>query len=454
MKHLQILFSSTTNLLIVLTLVIATLLLVGQQTLAGLRNKAADPSDKQAVEVVTFQSPLPTATPTPPSPPAPPLKVVAVEPVKNGPYRNIIWSPDGTKALISKQYTQYLLLREKGAPPEGLPPGVALGTTVGLGDLWLLDLTTGQERQLATKVGRYVWSPDSTQVAYLAPTGAEGIAGAVYVLDIASGNTKRMAAVDFLGSDYAPHWLPTDDIVYVRDGQLRAIQARGNQEKVLPGFRFFNRLAAEAGKSTYLSDPDAPIGFHFSPDGRRVAYLTRHPVKYAIGHRLWLADADGNNAKLITEQSQGGYYEWSPDGEWLVFDTFRDVDDSTVEQHHPGLSGLWAIRADGSEVHPLYRTDGWRWILSPAWSPDSSMVVFVEYLIVEKPDSPKAVFWEGSLQVANVERGEAIPLKGLPENEEAPARVWWSPDGQHLFIFKDGGAPELYQSYRLTLATE
>lgn len=454
MKHLQNLFSGTSNLLIVLALVIATLLLVGQQTLAGFRNKAVDPSDKQAVEVVTFQSPLPTATPTPPSPPAPPLKVVAIEPVKNGPYQNIVWSPDGTKALISKQYTQYLLLREKGPPPEGLPPGVALGTTVGLGDLWLLDLTTGQERQLATKVGRYVWSPDSTQVAYLAPTGVEGIAGAVYVLDIASGDTQRMAPVDFLGSDYAPHWLPTGDIVYVRDGQLRAIQARGNQEKVLPGFRFFNRLAADAGKSTYLSDPDAPIGYHFSPDGKRVAYKTRNQNERAIAYRLWLANADGSNAKLITEQAEGGYYEWSPNSEWLVFTTYRDVDDPTLDERLPSVQGLWAVRTDGSEVHPLYRTDSWRWIVSPVWSPDSSIVMFVDFLTVEKPDSPKGVFWEGTLQVADVQTGEANPLKGLPEKEEVPSKIWWAPDGQHLFIFKDGGTPESLQSYRLTLTTE
>lgn len=445
MKRLQSLFGNTLYLLVVLALVITAVLLVGGQTWAGLGSQ----------ELLSFQSPLSTSHPTPtptPLPRAKTLKVMAIEPVKNGPYRKILWSPDGKKALISKQYTQYLLLREKDIHTE-MPPGFVPGLYTGLGDLWLLDLVTGKERRLAEKVGRYTWSPDSTQVAYLAPTQAEGIAGALYVLDIASGQTKRVASVDFLGSDYAPQWLPTGEIVYVRDGRLWSIQATGKQEKAL-GFRFYNYLVGvEAGKPGYLDDREAPVGFHFSPDGKRVAYKTHRQNYRAISYRLWLADADGSNAKLITEQAEG-YYEWSPDGQWLVFDTYRDVDDLTVDQHNPGLSGLWVVRADGSDIRCLYRADFWHVIASPVWSPDSSMVVFVDFLIVLKPDSPKGTFWQGSLWVADVERGETTPLKGLPENEEVPADVRWSPDGKHLFIVKEGDRLGLYQSYRLTLATE
>lgn len=464
MKRLPSLFGNTFHLLIVLVPVIAIVLLVGGQTLAGFRDAAtisatqATAVKQQDAEVLVFQSPLSMPTPVPVPTFAASmknLKVMAIEPVKNGPYRNIVWSPDGKKALVSKQYTQYLLAREKDVSTEDLPPGFVPGLYTGLGDLWLLDLATGKERRLAEEVGRYAWSPNSTQVAYLAPTGAEGIAGALYVLDIASGRTKRVAPIDFLGSDYAPQWLPTGEIVYVRDGRLWSVQADriGAKEKVLPGFRFFNRMAAEAGKPGYLDDPDAPVGFHFSPDGKRVAYKTHRQNYRAISYRLWLADADGSNAQLITEQAQGSYYEWSPDSQWLVFDAYRDVDDPTVDQHDPGLSGLWAVRADGSDVHCLYRADFWHVIVSPVWSPDSSMVVLVDFLIILKPDSPKGTFWQGSLQVADVERGETTPLKGLPE-EEAPADVRWSPDGKHLFIIKEGDRLGLYQSYRLTLAAE
>jgi len=450
MRRLQSLFGNTLYLPVVLALVMTAVLLAGGQTWAGLGNQ----------ELLSFQSPLSTPRPTPtptPLPRAKTLKVVAIEPVKNGPYRNILWSPDGKKALISKQYTQYLLLPEKDVHAESLPPGFVPGLYTGLGDLWLLDLTTGKERRLAEKVGRYAWSPDSTQVAYLAPTGAEGIAGALYVLDIPSGKTKRVAPVDFLGSDYTPQWLPTGEIVYVRDGRLWSIQATGKQEKALPGFRFYNyRVGVEAGKPGYLDDPDAPVGFHFSPDGKRVAYKTHRQNYRAISYRLWLADADGSNAKLITEQAEGGYYEWSPDSQWLVFDTFRDVDDPTVDQHDPGLSGLWVVRADGSDVHPLHRTDGWRWILSPTWSPDSSMVVFIQAGPFTEEGNNDRELW-----VANVlERGTATPLPGFKQDKGVTRCVWWSPDGRYLFTFSDTLLAEgdrfeyRYESYRLILATE
>ncbi len=346
------------------------------------------------------------------------------------------------------------MARDKSIPTEKLPTGFIPGTTVGLGDLWLLDLATGEERQLLKQVGRYTWSPDSTQVAYIAPTEAEGIAGALYVLDITSGEPKRVAAVDFLGSEYAPQWLPSGEIVYVRDGQLQSVEANGQAEKALTGFKFFSRLAAEAGKTAYLADPNAPLGFHLSPDGKRVAYKTRHTNERAITYRLWLANADGSAAKLITEQAEGGYYEWSPNGEWLLFNTLRDVDDPTVDEHDPGLQGLWAIRADGLNVHPLHRTEGWRSILSPTWSPDSAMVIFIQSRYIAEGKEGR------DLWIANVaEKETASLLPGSNEARQMIRLVWWSPDGHYLFTLSDAPGHSdtpgyYYESNRLTLMTK
>ena len=456
-RYLRKLFGRTTELLLLAALAVAILLVVGQQPLSGSGKTAAEaPATGQTPQVVTFQSPLQPATPTPTPFRASDLEVVSKELVSSGPYRSITWSPDGKKALISKQFTQYLLQRQEGVSTEGLPAGIAFGTTTGLGDLWLLDLESGQERLLLEQMGRYAWSPDSTRVAYLMPTESEGTAGELRVLDMTTGKNDRLVSVDFLGSDYSPYWLPTGEIVYVRDGYLWTIEADGKNEKQLAGLRRFSRLAAEQGKEVYLEDPDALAGFHFSPDGRRVAYKTMggEPER-AIAFDLWLADADGSNARLITRQAEGSYYEWSPDSQWLVFNTFRDVDDPILDERDTeGSRGLWVIRADGSDVHPLHRTDGWRVILSPTWSPDSSVVLYVESLTVESLNSPRGVFSQGSLFASDVQESQAVPLKGLPEDEEAPSKVWWSPGGRYLYILKDGDTLGSYQSYHLTLTTK
>ena len=403
------------------------------------------------------------ATPTPTPFRASDLEVVSKELVSSGPYQSITWSPDGKKALISKQFTQYMLQRQEGASTEGLPAGIAFGTTTGLGDLWLLDLESGQERLLLEQMGRYAWSPDSTRVAYLMPTESEGTAGELRVLDMTTGKNDRLVSVDFLGSDYSPYWLPTGEIVYVRDGYLWTIEADGKNEKQLAGLRRFSRLAAEQGKEVYLEDPDALAGFHFSPDGRRVAYKTMggEPER-AIAFDLWLADADGSNARLITRQAEGGYYEWSPDSQWLVFNTFRDVDDPILDERLPSTEGLWVVRADGSDVHPLHRVDGWRWIVSPTWSPDSRLIAFVQTGRPEVEGMEDTDLW-----VTDVTDPEDKALLLDSNKDEAVIRgLWWSPDGTYLFTSceipgyydlsrHNAGMPGYHrESQRLTLATK
>ncbi len=463
MKRLRGLFGNPLSLLIILVLVFATMLLVSGRALPGFgggTTPATATQDATAIQkgkVVVFQTPPASPTPTPTlafSPGIESLKVIATDPVENGPYENIVWSPDGKKALVTKQRTPYILARDRNVLVEKFPSRVIPSTTIDLGDLWLLDLASGEERQLLQQVRHYIWSPDSTQVAYIAPTEAEGVGRALYVLDIASGESRRVVEVDYLGSEYPPQWLPSGEIVYVRDGQLRSINANERVEKTLPGFKSFGRVTIEAGQMVYLTGPDAPLGFHFSPDGKRVAYKT-YPNERAITYRLWLADADGSAAKLITEQAEGGYYEWSPNSEWLVFNTFRDVDDPTVDEHDPGLQGLWAVRADGSDVHPLYRTVGWRSILSPTWSPDSAMVIFIQSQYVAEYKE------ERDLWVTSAAEKETASLL-LPGSNEAGRMirdVWWSPDGHYLFTLSEApgrGMPRQYwyQSNRLTLTTK
>ena len=316
---------------------------------------------------------------------------------------------------------------------------------------------------LLDQVGRYVWSPDSTQVAYLAPLEERGLNGALEVLDIASGKIRQVVSLDFLGSDYSPQWLPTGEIVFVRDGQLWSIQADGKKEKRLPGLKFFSRLPEEEKKTPYPDDPNAWVGYHFSPNGKQVAYMTRSRTERTISRRLWLANADGSNAILITEQAAKSYYEWSPDSQWLVFDTFRDVDDpKMLERDLEGFRKLWVVHADGSNVHLLFQTKGWREILSPTWSPDSRLIAFIQVGQPAEDGIDDTDLW-----VINVTEPEEKALLLDSSGDEAMFHtIWWSPDGNYLYTFADvpgnrkpygqwGRMPGyVYESQRLTLATK
>ena len=102
------------------------------------------------------------------------------------------------------------------------------------------------------------------------------------------------------------------------------------------------------------SDPKAftqpgegmPYGMSLSPDGKRVAYHLAGPQ----GYEIQTCDVDGRNRTLVQQRPNHLYFapEWSPDGEWLVFQDCYSAKD-------PGhdWSDLMLSRPDGTEQRML-----------------------------------------------------------------------------------------------------
>jgi TolB protein len=114
-------------------------------------------------------------------------------------------------------------------------------------------------------------------------------------------------------------------------------------------------------------------GASISPDGKRAAFEDR-------AYRLFLADADGSNAKQI---ETGLHFHlmpaWSPDGAWVLFVAGEHYD------CHPHV-----IKADGTGLKKLASRNGYRGVIEcldvydfhggssdlPKWSPDSKSVFY------------------------------------------------------------------------------
>jgi TolB protein len=102
------------------------------------------------------------------------------------------------------------------------------------------------------------------------------------------------------------------------------------------------------------SDPKAftqpgegmPYGLSLSPDGTRVAYH----LASRNGYEIRTCDPEGGNRTLVMKQPDHLFFapEWSPDGEWLIFQGCRFRED-------PGhdWSDLWLSRPDGSEQRTI-----------------------------------------------------------------------------------------------------
>lgn len=318
---------------------------------------------------------------------------------------------------------------------------------VGIGNLWLLELKAKTETRLLEKVGRYTWSPDGANIVLINPAQAEGIDGLLQIYTLSTGQLTTLTKVDFLGSDYDPQWLPTDEIVFVRDGQLWSIGADGTNEHAMPNFPFVS-MTRQSDVILHQDEPKALLGFHFSPDGKSIAYLTRHESMRAIARKLWIAEADGANPRLITGQAEGSYYSWSPDSTRLLFNTYRDLDDSFLDERLERWRGLWVVDGDGKHAQPVHRIEDWGAIIAPVWSPDGSKVAFIDF---QRDDLDQAT----DIWITDVTgTGQTGPI--VRETKAAIRLIWWWSDGASLLATQtaeDRIAPATLSTTLIHLAT-
>jgi TolB protein len=249
-----------------------------------------------------------------------------------------IWSPDG----------RYLAYRHTNCEaPQGFPDVVISDPEGNL----VAEFPSGRGWEIG-------WSPDSTRVAVWVEL-SETIG--VFGLD---GERQALLTVPpgmLSGGDHDPMWLP--------DGESLMFPW---EDVVVP---------IDGSTPYHLQLPDLPRDGYvtYSPDGSRVAYTT---------HRsLVVAEADGSNPQVVFDDWVGEPV-WSPAGDRIAFMSrssssvpnqlrLLDVATGTVtllaesedslsvidfspegdrilfSREEDGVSSLWSINADGSDLRRL-----------------------------------------------------------------------------------------------------
>jgi dipeptidyl aminopeptidase/acylaminoacyl peptidase len=108
-------------------------------------------------------------------------------------------------------------------------------------------------------------------------------------------------------------------------------------------------------------------GAVISPDGRYIAYGLSETDWEQDAHvrHLWIADTSTGNTRQLTRGKKGaGAIAWSPDSQWMAFNSDREG----------GKNQAFAIRPDGGEAVQLTKSE--TGVGDLRWSPDGRTIAY------------------------------------------------------------------------------
>ncbi len=220
--------------------------------------------------------------------------------------------------------------------------------------LTIFDTGTG-ERQVIFETGSVVeapnWTPDGVHIVFNA-------GGQLWRID-AGGGMPWLVDTGPLADLNNDHLIsPDGGMFYVSsdDGHLYALPAAGGDPRRISNVH------------------DTPFHYYLhgiSPDGMELAYVA---VEGVGGHRrvnlFTIASAGGPDRRLSDIDKPSDGPEYSPDGQWIYFNSERASDT-------PGHAQVFRMRRDGSGVEQLTFDERVNWF--PHLSPDGRHMVYLSY---------------------------------------------------------------------------
>jgi dipeptidyl aminopeptidase/acylaminoacyl peptidase len=185
------------------------------------------------------------------------------------------------------------------------------GSTDGSPDrVWVVNID-GTEKRAITPPGLdgYApsWSPDGSTLVFQGRNhdSTHGV-GQLYLADVATGELTRLTDLD---PSWAGMWIVTAEISPDGRSVLFHLPVGGSDQE-----RDLWTIPISGGTPTLLRK-DAGYG-SYGPDGTIV--FVDHPTE--MRGAIWLMDANGRNARMLTDGSECEWPEISPDGTRVAYD--------------------------------------------------------------------------------------------------------------------------------------
>ena len=154
----------------------------------------------------------------------------------------------------------------------------------------------------------------------------------------------------------------------------------------------------------------------WSPDGKKIAFVSNRNNVNKDHKQIWAIDADGKNPIRLTDGLVDSYPDWSPDGTKIVYDAHLHPD-----EHHVAPAGITVMDADGNNKRLVKNARG----LHPSWSPDGKRIAFI---------SGKNPGDDSQIYVMDVDGRNRMQLTHDFVHKRLPS---WSHDGRRIAYVGD-----------------
>jgi len=273
-------------------------------------------------------------------------------------------------------------------------------------NIWAYDPATGKTEQVTRHTEYDVRRPSAggNQIVY-------ELGGDLYVLDVTSGQSKRMPVE--LRSDEPQRRPYLKDISEnltaadcSPDGKTALIVARGEVFMVPKEKGITRNLSRNCG----ARDKDAV----WSPDGKTIAWFSDADGEY----NLYLTDAIGKTAPVKVTDYKNGYrhsLQWSPDSRKIGFT------DQTLTLYYYDLTSKKVVKVDKADYENVDISQDLKDIYDFSWSPDSRFIAYakMDQSLVNK------------IYIYAVESAQTRCISDGLFNDFHPE---FSKDGEHLFF--------------------